>query len=133
MSEPIATIARSSAERLSAELGHSLAVDVETVLRARDSAQRPEQYFDPVSLGSLIVGIATLAWTVYTDLRSKIPKPSPEVTARTIRAELRDSIGADTVAREHMIEIIVSETLRTAESHDDAARSSDRRPKGSSG
>jgi hypothetical protein len=44
---------------------------VEDALRAPGREQRPEQYFDPITLGGLIVSIATLAWNAYTDLKKK--------------------------------------------------------------
>ena len=126
MNDPIAITARASAERLAAEFGPSLPADVEAALHARGSSQRPEQFIDPVSLGILIVGIATLAWTVYTDLRKRTDKPSPDVMARTIRLELRDrgEAAVDVAARDRMNEIIVSETVSAA-SHDSTATSPD--------
>ena len=54
----------------------------------RPSARRPGQYLDPVSLGSRIVAIATLAWTIYSDQR-KTPEPPHGVVARQLRVELR--------------------------------------------
>jgi hypothetical protein len=42
-----------------------------------------------VALAGLVVAIATLAWTIYNDLRKKTPNPAPEVAARTLRVELR--------------------------------------------
>ena len=43
--------------------------EVDAALAAHDSREGPSQYVDPVALASLIVGIASLAWNVYTDLR----------------------------------------------------------------
>jgi hypothetical protein len=64
MIDPVEHTVRAAAHRLVAEHGPGLVTDVEAALHARGSAQRPEQYLDPVSLGSLIVSVATLAWTV---------------------------------------------------------------------
>ncbi len=91
--------------------------DVEAALQTRDEAQRPEQYLDPVSLGGLIVSVASLAWTVYKDLRSKTAKPSPDVVERTVRVELR-STEAEALApaeRDRIIKVVVSETVGAAD------------------
>src|SRR6202035_2704826 len=63
--DPAAAAARSAAAILAPDLGQHLSVEVEAALAARAGAQRPERFFDPVSLGALIVSIATLAWTIY--------------------------------------------------------------------
>jgi len=67
------------------------------------------QYFDPVSVGSLIVAIASLAWTIHLDLRRKTPKPSPEVLVRHLRAELRERGQASGQATERIVGIVVTE------------------------
>jgi len=38
----------------------------------------------PISLGGLLVSIATLAWTMYKDLRKPAPRPTHQVVARII-------------------------------------------------
>jgi hypothetical protein len=55
MTDPISAAARATAQRLVPEHGPRLSADVEAALRARGTDQRPGQYVDPVSLGSLIV------------------------------------------------------------------------------
>jgi hypothetical protein len=63
MIDPAADAARSAAVILAPDLGPQLPAEVEAALAARDTRQRPDRYLDPVSLASLIVSIATLAWT----------------------------------------------------------------------
>ncbi len=46
---------------------------VEAALHQSDG--RPQQYVDPVAIGSLIVAIATLAWTIYKDQTKTTPEP----------------------------------------------------------
>jgi hypothetical protein len=82
MSDPVAIVARTAAQQLEAEGGPGLLAEVEAVLATRESPSTPPQYIDPVALASLIVAIASLAWTVYTDLRKRTAKPSAEVVAR---------------------------------------------------
>lgn len=116
MIDPIATAARAAASRLTDTYGQGLAAEVESALHTRGPVDRPDQYLDLVSLGGLIVSIATLAWTVYTDRRSKTGESTPDAIANTISIEFcgLDDAVADAASRNHMIEIIVSETLRAA-------------------
>jgi hypothetical protein len=114
VSDPVPAGARAAARRLAAELGPSTEVDVEAALHTGGRTPQPAQYFDPISLGGLIVSIATLAWTVYTDLRSRTPQPSAETVARTVRVQLR---GADAMApeqRDRIVEVVVDEVLHAA-------------------
>ena len=115
MIDPVEHAARAAAHRLAAEHGPALATDVEAALHARGSTQHPEQYLDPISLGSLIVSIAGLAWIVYTDLKKKTPKPSPAVIARTIRIRLPIDRELNSAQRDRIIDIIVDETIQTTE------------------
>lgn len=115
MTDPISSGARAAAERLAVEFGAGLVVDVEKALDTSTPAERPSQYFDPASLGSLIVSAATLAWQVYTDLKQKAPTPSPDVVVRTVRLRLSDSDETDPAQRDRIIEVVTSETIRVAE------------------
>jgi hypothetical protein len=116
MTDPVADTARAAAERLAGELGGGLKTDVEAALHARDREARPDRYLDPISLGGLIVSVATLAWTVYKDLKAKTPTPSPDVVARTVRVELRDVEGSSVAQRDRVIDVVVAETVRADES-----------------
>jgi hypothetical protein len=76
-------------------------------------ALRPDQYADPVSLGSLIVAVASLAWTVYSDLRKKTPKPSAEAVARQVRVDLKNYETSGHAETNRITEIVVSEVIYT--------------------
>ncbi|MBL1102652.1 hypothetical protein [Streptomyces coffeae] len=120
MTDPIATIARAAVNRLTAPHSAAVAAEVEAALHTRATTSRPVQYIDPVSLGTLIVSIAGLAWTVYRDLRKTTPAPSPEMVARHVRVRLgRDSRPPgpelDAADRDQVIEIVIEETVRAAE------------------
>jgi hypothetical protein len=115
MTDPITAGARAAAERLAPQYGPGLAADVEAALHTRDLEQRPERYFDPVSLASLIVSIATLAWTIYTDLKNKTPSPAADVVARTVRVELRNRGDAGLAAPEQITDLVVTEVIKAAE------------------
>jgi hypothetical protein len=117
MTDPVAAAARSSADILAADHDPALPAHVEAALAARDTPRRPGQYTDPntlIALASLIVTIATLAWTVYTDQRRRTPDPAPEVIERQVRIALRqqDTILPD--GTEHITEVVVSEITRQA-------------------
>jgi hypothetical protein len=115
MTDPVSAGARAAAERLASEYGPGLAADVEAALHTRGQEQRPDQFFDPISLGSLIVGIASLAWTVYTGLKKKkTPKPDPDVVARTVRVELRKRDDTSTASPE-ITDVVVTEVIKAAE------------------
>jgi hypothetical protein len=111
MNDPVAAAARAAARRLEAETESGLAAEVEAALAERDRESAPRQYTDPVSLASLIVGIASLAWTVYTDLRRRTAHASENAVARIVRVRLRDNGQA---APDHVIDVVVREAMRAA-------------------
>jgi hypothetical protein len=114
MNDPVTDIARATAGRVATDRMPTLSQDVEVALLARDGSKRPEGYLvDPVSLGSLIVTIASLAWTIHRDLRNRTSTPAPDVLARTLRVQLRADGAADSPDRDRMIDIVVEETIRT--------------------
>lgn len=108
--DPIATIARRAAQQLAGEYGPRLEVDVEAALHYRGSRRGPETY-DPVALAGLIVAIATLAWTIYSDLRKEKPSAAPDVVKRTIRHELRRQVDM-TPDSIRISELIVTEIVK---------------------
>ncbi len=111
MNDPVGIAARAAAQQLQAEAGPGLVAEVEAVLATRESPSAPPQYVDPVAMASLIVAIASLAWTVYTDLKKRTAQPAAEVVARTVRVGLRDQGQA---AADHVVEVVVTEAIRAA-------------------
>ncbi len=103
---PVDRTARAAARRLAPEVE----AQVEAALHARNT----NQYFDPVALGSLIVSTATLAWTVYKDLRNKTPKPARETIAEQVRTELPTD-PTPPADLDKIIEVIVDEIIKDAE------------------
>jgi hypothetical protein len=120
MTDPAADAARSAAATLALDLGSRLPAEVEALLAARNAQQRPDHYLDPISLASLIVSIATLAWTIYNDQRARddqhdhAPGPPPDVLARQIRITLRDQDIQLPDGTERITEIIATEITRQA-------------------
>ena len=116
MTDPVATGARAAAQRLTPEYGPRLALDVEAALRARRLPQPPQYDLDPVSLGSLVVSVATLVWTIYADLRKgDTPDPAPDKVAHTVRIELRDLGEAGPIAHPLLVDVTITETIEAIE------------------
>ena len=114
MTDPAADAARSAAVILAPDLGPNLPGEVEAALAARDTQGRPDRYLDPVSLASLIVAIATLAWTIYNDLRKHTPDPPPNLIARQVRITLRDQDASVPPGTERITEVVATEITRQA-------------------
>jgi hypothetical protein len=62
-------------------------------------------------LGALIVSVASLAWTIYTDRKKAAATPSAEVLARQLRVEIGEPEGATIEQRDRIIGITVTEVL----------------------
>ena len=114
MTDPAADAARSAAAILAADLGSDLLAEVEAALAARGTGQRPDRYLDPVSLASLIVAIATLAWTIYNDRRKQTPSPPPNWIARQVRITLHDQDMVLPPGAERITEVVATEITRQA-------------------
>jgi len=114
MIDPIAAGARAAAQQLTSQHGPGLILDVEAALHERGAARPPGQYsVDAVSLGSLIVSVATLAWTIYSDLRKKKSDAAPEVVTRIVtEVTNRNDTGATPPAQ--LIQLVVTETIKAS-------------------
>ena len=92
MTDPAADAARSAAVILAPDLGPNLPAEVEAALAARDGPAAPGPLPATRSRSaSLIVSIATLAWTIYNDQRNRThPTRHADTIARQVRITLRD-------------------------------------------
>jgi len=113
VSDPVEDGARAAAKRLAPDYGEELITDVETALRARHADPAADRYFDPVSLGILIVAIATLAWTVCNDRKDKSPGPSSDTVTRSVHAQLSQTFDIDVNHHQQVLEITVTETINS--------------------
>jgi hypothetical protein len=111
-SDPAAAAARSAAAILAPDLGSTLPAEVEDALATRDALHRLDRYLDPVSLASLIVAIATLAWTIYNDMRDHTPDPPPDTIARQVRITLREQDTLLPPGTERITEVVAIEITR---------------------
>lgn len=75
-----------------AELGHDAGV--------------PRTYADPVSIASLIVAIASLAWSIYTELRRQHRELAAAVTQRWAQDHVVDATTAT------VIDVVAEETVK---------------------
>ena len=114
MTDPAADAARSAAVILAPDLGPHLPAQVEAALAARGARQRPDRYLDPVSLASLIVAAATLAWTIYNDQLTRTPDPPPDSIARQVRITLREQDTALPPGAERITEVVATEITHQA-------------------
>ncbi|MFE5759841.1 hypothetical protein ACFQ7I_40140 [Streptomyces massasporeus] len=119
MADPVELGARAAARRLANPHKPHLATDVEAALHARQTTTRPDQYLDPISLGALIVSIASLAWTVYSDLKRQSPTPHRDVITRHVRIRLDQTEtppqALSSTDRDRYIDITIEETLTAAQ------------------
>ncbi|MEW2519705.1 hypothetical protein [Actinacidiphila alni] len=121
MDDAIEKAARAAAQRLTGPTYPTLAEDVEEALAAEGVRRAPGQYVDPTALGGLIVGISTLAWTVYNDIRSRgAGEPDVDAIARRVRQQLQQQ--EDTPApelepaeRDRIVDVTVEETVNAQE------------------
>ncbi len=109
--DPIGRIARAAARRLAETHGAALEPQVEAALYARARDQRPTQYLDPLALGSLIVSVATLAWTVITDWPPRTPHP----TRKDVAHRVKDKRGINDPSADEVIDVVVDETFKDPE------------------
>ena len=65
----VAAVARRAADRLAKSVDEGLRDDVERELAKDPLEAEARRILDPVSLGALIVSLASFGWTVYRDLK----------------------------------------------------------------
>jgi hypothetical protein len=107
-------VARRAAARLAREIDPALPAVVEGQLRGGGGAEPPVRFFEPattIALGGLLVSLASLAWTIYRDLKKDAAAPAPEVLARRLRldADLPEAVTSE--RRERLIAVVVEEVI----------------------
>jgi hypothetical protein len=113
MADPVDRIARGAAARLAQETGQpSLVPEVERRLEVGEDTG-PGDRFEPItlSIAALIVSVASLAWTIYTDIKKQTPKPEPEVIKRRIRVDIELPEQVSAADRDRVIAAVVAQTL----------------------
>ena len=102
--------ARAAAKQLVPQYGARVEAEVEAALHSAGEAPQPSQYIDPVSLGILIVAIATFIYPIYSDHKKKGEKPAKDALARKARVEWRREREL-TADGEKIIEIVSAEII----------------------
>jgi hypothetical protein len=106
--DPAGEIARAAARRLVPEFGVRVEAGVEAALYAQEDGVRHE--YDPVAIGALIVSIAQLAWTIYSDHRTKAPDAPPEHLELVLRNEIRREVEL-TPSSARITDVVVKEVI----------------------
>jgi len=112
-----AQIARRAASRLAPDAGSALPQFVERSLVEKTGEEDVDRYEAAtlISLGSLIVSVAGLAWKIYRDLRTDTDVPTREVLLRGVRVEVRERTSADGKLVEQVSKAVVEEVLVQAD------------------
>jgi hypothetical protein len=118
MIDLVAAASRAVVEQLVESYGPEVPLEVETTLAKRRDGGRPEQYVDPVSLGGLVVSIATLAWTIYSDRRKEKQQPDVEELSRAVRERISAGGPGDAALRERITAIVIAEIMQNAGDED---------------
>lgn len=114
MIDVVAVASRAAAGQLAHEYGPEVPLDVETALTARKERLRPETYIDYVSIGSLIVSAASLAWTIYIDRRKEAPKLDADDLDRAIQDGIGAANSGNGALQKRITTIVIAEIIRTA-------------------
>jgi hypothetical protein len=110
-----APIARIAAARLAATLGPDLPAQVERELNA-DPLDPPIRVVDPVSLAALLVSVASLAWTIWHDIKKDHAARSQTEQAEALGAAFARSAppALPPPQRVLLIQVVAEETVRIA-------------------
>jgi hypothetical protein len=116
-----AQTARRAAARLAADINPGLPEQVERALAEDPLERSPERVVDPISLGALIVSIASFGWTVYRDLKRDREAARDDQAARAKRLATRlqekgtDAIrvpeGIASEQRSRIIDVVAEEIV----------------------
>jgi hypothetical protein len=110
-----ASIARYAAARLTATLGPDLPAQVERELKA-DPLDPPKRLVDPVSLAALLVSVASLAWTIWRDIKKDHATRSQTEKAEVLAAALAQSAPPALLPSQRtlLVQVVAEETVRFA-------------------
>jgi hypothetical protein len=113
MTDVVAVVSRAAAAQLAREYGPKVALEVEEALAVRRTRPCSDTFIDLVSVGSLIVSAATLAWTIYCDRRKETPEHKADALSRAVRDGLGVPIDGDFTLQERITITVVTEIVRT--------------------
>jgi hypothetical protein len=106
-------IARSAAQRLSAELDRNLPAMVEAELRGGKPPERFEPLALAIAFAALVVSASQLAWNVYRDLKKeRKAAPDRDLVARQLRLEIKLDGKVTEEQRDKIIAVVVDEMVK---------------------
>ncbi|MBI3365509.1 MAG: hypothetical protein HY033_11435 [Ignavibacteriae bacterium] len=95
------------------EVDKKLGTDTASEVERTEISRTDKNLLDPVSLGSLIVGIASLAWTIGVDLRDRIKDKQSVQNKLTekIVDELLELPKLDDAIKRELVRIVVEKAI----------------------
>ena len=113
MRSSVDDIARSAAQRLSAELDRNLPAMVEAELQGGKPPERFEPLATAIALAALVISASQLAWNVYRDLKKdRKAAPTPDMMARRLRLEIKLDSSVSEEQRDKVIAVVVEEIVK---------------------
>ena len=116
MTDPAAEAARAAAVILAPDLGPGLPAEVEAALYVRENEEPRRGHFDfglTLAAATLIVTIAQLAWSIYSDRRRREDtEPTSESVTREVRISLHEQQTALPDGTDRIAEVVVTEVIR---------------------
>jgi hypothetical protein len=119
VTDPVADAARAAAVTLAPSLGPGLPAEVEAALYARHTGEKRPGHYDPLAIASLAVGaadlivsIAQLAWSIYSDQRKQTADPSATSIARQVRIALREQDTPMPPGTGRITSVVITEIIR---------------------
>jgi hypothetical protein len=106
----VAVAARAAAKELAPEYGARIEAEVEAALYGAGEVGPPSQFTDPVAVSALIVGIAQLAYPIYSDYKKRGEKLAKDTLTRRVRVKARETRNL-TQDDERVIEIVVEQII----------------------
>jgi hypothetical protein len=109
-------IARHAAARLTDTFGPDLPAHVEQELNA-DPLDPPQRLADPISLAALLVSVASLAWTIWHDLKKDHATRPQSEPAEALAEALAQSVPPAALTspqRTLLVRVVAEETVRIA-------------------
>lgn len=113
MTQSTEQIARRAAQRLATDIDRPLLIA--EVERHLDNQTAPEAAtYEPVtvSVAAFIVSIASLAWTIYNDIKNRGGQVDQEVVSRRIRVMIKPSDNFSESERDRIVDVVVEETVK---------------------
>jgi hypothetical protein len=115
MEEVLTVAARAAAGRLAGQYGAMVEVEVETALR---DTRSPEQFLDPVAVGTLIVTAAGVAWGIFKDVKRRGEAIKSDQIVKQVRVRVMLPKGVSSAQGDQIVEVVLDEVIAAADKSD---------------